>query len=178
ANPRGRPPGARTSEGAVPGAEHPPPGGDLRVLPRRGRRADADGLRGRPRHAARVVCLPAAGPRRLPLPERLRGAAARWQGDRLRRVHGGDDGARGDEGGPRVVRGGEVPGLPVSAWTGGGVGGGAGRILPPATAPRVGHCRGRRDGGPQVVQGALPRVPLLIRLPGVPEPGGPGPTVP
>ena len=164
------------AQGDVPGREHPPARRGLRLLPGRGRRQ-----------------------RRSPSTR----TTARRRGQRStspRQDHGdylcladyvepcGDGQAVDYVGFMAVTMGREVtkaahewydgrqvPGLPVPARPGRGVGRGAGRVLPQADSCREwgigGEDSPRRS---EAVQGPLPRLPVRLRLPRVPEPGGPG----
>ena len=145
-------------------------------FPRRERRHEAHRLRGRPHDAAADVRLPAAGLRRVTCAcrdyvEPLRdGRAVDYvafmavtMGREVTQVAHG------------VVRGREVPGLPVPARPRASS---RPRRWPSTSTSNCGREWGiGGDDSPrraEAVQGALPRLPVLVRLPGVPEPGGPG----
>src|SRR5262249_57395608 len=54
------------------------------------------------------------------------------------------------------------------------IGRGARRVRPQAAAPGVENRRRRRPTGAEALQEALPRLPLLLRLPGLPGARRPG----
>ena len=138
-------------------------GDDLIILDQPG----AGRGRGHPLH------VPAPAPRPVPLPGRLLPAGGVRRG-RRGRVHARDDGVAGQRGDRRAVRADayrdylELHGLSVQltealaeCWHA--------RVRERARLRRRGRRRARRHA-----QAGLPRLALLLRLPGLPGPGGPG----
>ena len=136
---------------------------------------ESDPVRRRRQH--RAGALPAAAPaargrrvhrRFLPRHRRCRA--------RYHRPAGGDGGPARLRHGAAVVRGEPLPGLPVPARAVRGDGRGDGRIHAQAHPRRAGL---RRRGRPRYRENAgagLSGQPLFLRLPGLPEAGGPGAT--
>ncbi len=165
---------AAAADVAGPGAVGRAAGGraGLRLLPvrQRGRRPGRPGLgRGR----AGAVQLPPPAPRPAAVPGRLLPAAVAGPA-RRGGVPAGDDGPADQRGHRRAVRQERLPRLPGAARPVGAAGRGTGRVLARPGAGRARHRRRRPGRAGRHPAGGLPGLPVLLRLPGLPRPGGPG----
>ena len=148
----------------------------LRLLPGPVRRRRADRLRRRHPPGTPALRLPAPARQAAPLPGRLLPLRRERRDGRggLPRRHGRGWGQRLRRAALRRQR---LPGVPLLARLRRRDGRGAGRVLARPRPPRAGHRRRRRPGRARPLRRALPGRALQLRLPGLPQPGGPGEAV-
>ena len=162
--------------GAQPGAGRRAPRsrGELGLLPRQRRRQRPHRVdRRRSAHRTPAVRVPTATQGPLPLHQRLL-PAGRVGRRRLRRVPRGDDRATRDRAGARAVRRGPLPGVPAPPRAVGGDHRGPRRAVAPTHPRRVGLRRRGRPHRAGPLPSAVPRLALLVGIPGMSRPRGAG----